>query len=304
MKFSVKAVDWKTYQPDLSAIRTQVFVEEQSVPIEIELDNKDETAFHWLATDEKHTVVGTARMLPDGHIGRMAVLKHCRGKGIGRVLISAAIDHARSLNIYAAYLYAQTHALDFYRKEGFVTHGEEFLEANIPHFTMRKTLFKQRLLGTHYGSFVIRDYRNSVLDLVSQTRQKLLILSFNLDPYVFNSREIVDYVSTLARKSRYTDTRILVSDTSAIVKQRHRLVELQRKISSKISIRKITTEPHLIKHNVIVSDNIGVIFQSIKDPEKAWGNYNNAPVAKNYTAEFNAHWGQASEDRDLSILGI
>lgn len=304
MKFSIKAVDWETSHTDLSAIRTQVFVEEQSVPVELELDDKDETAFHWLALDEANTVLGTARMLPDGHIGRMAVLKNCRSMGIGKALIGAAIDHARSLNIFEAYLYAQTHALDFYRKEGFIVHGDEFFEANIPHFTMRLALFNQRLLGKHYGTFVVQDYKSSVKDLVSQTKQKLLILSSDLDSYVFNTNEIVDYISSLARKSRYTETRILVTDTTTMVKQGHRLLELQRRLSSRISIRKISIEPHLIRHNLVISDNVGFICQSVNDPEKAWGNYNNIPTARNYMTEFNEYWGQALEDSDLNVLAI
>ncbi|MFT7130263.1 MAG: hypothetical protein ACI89U_002385, partial [Gammaproteobacteria bacterium] len=137
-----------------------------------------------------------------------------------------------------------------------------------------------------------------------QTKQKLLILSSDLDSYVFNTNEIVDYISSLARKSRYTETRILVTDTTTMVKQGHRLLELQRRLSSRISIRKISIEPHLIRHNLVISDNVGFICQSVNDPEKAWGNYNNIPTARNYMTEFNEYWGQALEDSDLNVLAI
>jgi len=304
MNYSVKPVNWHTGHLQLSEIRTQVFVEEQSVPADVEWDGKDDSAFHWIAVDDSNTPLGTARMLADGHIGRMAVLKHARNRGVGRALLQKAIEHARTLDIYEAYLYAQTHAANFYLKEGFVIHGDEFMEANIPHLTMRLTLFKQRLLGRHSGNFPILDYKLCAEQLVSQTQQKLLILSADLDQQVFNTATMVDYFSVLARKSRYTDIRLLVTNTSSIVNRGHRLLDLQRRLSSKISIRKASCEPHLIKQNLIIADNIGFICQSVSEYEKVWGNYKNLPVAETYVSEFNELWGQASEDRNLSLLGI
>ena len=79
-------------------------------------------------------------MLPDGHIGRMAVLKPWRGRGVGSALLSELIAMARERGFAETRLHAQTHALAFYRKHGYTPLGDEFMEAGIPHYEMRLVL--------------------------------------------------------------------------------------------------------------------------------------------------------------------
>jgi predicted GNAT family N-acyltransferase len=86
-------VDWRAAQNTLSNLRRQVFIIEQGVPQEEEWDGQDETAQHWLATDAAGIAIGTARLLPSGQIGRMAVLSDYRGTGIGATLLAAAVNH-------------------------------------------------------------------------------------------------------------------------------------------------------------------------------------------------------------------
>jgi predicted GNAT family N-acyltransferase len=83
----------------------------------------------------RRRAIGTGRLLPDGHIGRMAVLADWRGKGVGRALLERLLEEAR-LQSCALALHAQTHASGFYRRFGFVEEGPEFMEAGIPHRTM------------------------------------------------------------------------------------------------------------------------------------------------------------------------
>ena len=133
---TVSEVSWNQSSDVLIDIRTTVFVREQGVPRELELDGMDETSFHFLATtcDGKH--VGTARLLTNGQIGRMAVLVEYRGFGIGQRLLESAIAKARELNYERIFLHAQTHALDFYARSGFEAFGPEFDDAGIPHREM------------------------------------------------------------------------------------------------------------------------------------------------------------------------
>ena len=131
--------DWPQQQAAATALRHAVFVTEQQVPIELELDEFDASSEHavaWLGDQ----AVGTGRLLPDGHIGRMAVDRACRGKGVGTALLEALLAQAGRRGMSAVRLHAQTHAQGFYARCGFVQEGEPFEEAGIPHIAMRKSL--------------------------------------------------------------------------------------------------------------------------------------------------------------------
>ncbi|GAA5169984.1 MULTISPECIES: GNAT family N-acetyltransferase [Halomonadaceae] len=135
----VEQGDWRQLGEQASEIRRQVFIEEQAVPQEEEWDGRDDECLHFLARLDGQPV-GTARLLPDGHIGRVAVLAAGRGRGIGLALMQAAIEAARERGHAHAELAAQTHALAFYRRLGFEAYGPEFLDAGIAHRNMRLDL--------------------------------------------------------------------------------------------------------------------------------------------------------------------
>lgn len=136
----VETGSWGQVQPLASAIRFEVFVREQRVPIEEELDAADTQCVHALAFDASGKVIGTGRLLPDGHLGRMAVLNANRGRGVGAAILLRLIEQARIQGFVDVVLSAQTHAKGFYAKYGFVEEGDEYLDANIPHIQMRKAL--------------------------------------------------------------------------------------------------------------------------------------------------------------------
>ncbi|MFM7009412.1 MAG: GNAT family N-acetyltransferase [Betaproteobacteria bacterium] len=131
---------WSEFQSQASAIRFEVFVHEQQVPPEEELDANDTHCVHALAFNELGEPIGTGRLLPDGHIGRMAVLKSSRGNGVGAAILMRLTEQARKRGFTQVVLSAQTHARAFYAKYGFKEEGEEYLDANIAHILMRKML--------------------------------------------------------------------------------------------------------------------------------------------------------------------
>ena len=135
---TVKSGSWGLLSEPASLIRRVVFIDEQQVPQDEEWDGLDTECLHFLATLNGEPV-GTARLLPDGHIGRVAVLSSARGTGIGYQLMEAAIKAAREAGHPHAALSAQLHALAFYERLGFVAHGDVFMDAGIPHREM--TLF-------------------------------------------------------------------------------------------------------------------------------------------------------------------
>jgi predicted GNAT family N-acyltransferase len=137
--FRVRQANWENDQPALREIREQVFVIEQSVPHEMEWDESDSVSCHVLA-EAGGRCIGTGRLLPDGHIGRMAVLPEWREQGVGSALLQTLLDLARAAGHERAILNAQVQAMPFYRRFGFVADGAEYLEAGIPHVAMSRRL--------------------------------------------------------------------------------------------------------------------------------------------------------------------
>jgi predicted GNAT family N-acyltransferase len=130
---------WAKHAQQLSEIRYTVFVEEQQVPVELEMDEYDPHASHWLAQDGDQAIA-TVRMLTDGKIGRMAVLAPYRRRGIGKALLQSCIEEAKARHFDTLELGAQVHAIGFYQRQGFEPVGDRFIDAGIPHQTMRMTL--------------------------------------------------------------------------------------------------------------------------------------------------------------------
>lgn len=125
------------------AIRKAVFVEEQHVPFELEMDAYDASATHFLLRDNSGTPLATARLVDKNgvaKIGRVAVVHTARGLGLGLALMQAILEAARREGFSEAVLDSQTYALPFYERLGFVAEGDEFDDAGIPHFRMRRTL--------------------------------------------------------------------------------------------------------------------------------------------------------------------
>jgi len=140
----IYSANWIEDGDFIKSIRFEVFVREQNVPVELEIDGLDDECFHALAKSPSGKAIGTARMLKNGHIGRIAVLKNFRKRGIGKNLLEFFIQKATSLGLVEVELNAQVHALDFYEKLGFEKEGDIFLDANIPHVHMIRTINKPK----------------------------------------------------------------------------------------------------------------------------------------------------------------
>jgi predicted GNAT family N-acyltransferase len=128
---------WEEARTHASPIRFTVFCEEQGVPREIELDEHDAVSVHAVVF-ENNKAVATGRLLPDGHIGRMAVLKDWRNRGLGGLMLQKLIEHAKARGDRQVVLSAQVHAVPFYLAHGFAEEGSEYLEAGIRHQAMRR----------------------------------------------------------------------------------------------------------------------------------------------------------------------
>lgn len=138
--YRIEQVSWDSAGPLLRAIRYQVFVAEQGVPEALEWDGLDPRCVHVLARDGEGMPIGTGRLLPDAHIGRMAVLKAWRRTGVGSAILAKLLEIARLRGEREVILNAQSYVLDFYRRAGFRVTSDEFMEADIPHREMRLRL--------------------------------------------------------------------------------------------------------------------------------------------------------------------
>jgi predicted GNAT family N-acyltransferase len=138
--WQIELLDWARAAPRALPLRIAVFVDEQGVPADIEHDDWDALSVHAIASDAEGAVVGTGRLLPDGHIGRMAVARAARGLGVGSALLTALMAEAARRGHHRLELHAQRDAARFYAVHGFQVTGAEFLEAGIVHLPMAREL--------------------------------------------------------------------------------------------------------------------------------------------------------------------
>ncbi len=134
--FTVSLVSWHDGEPLLRVIRETVFMREQNVPEELEWDGMDHDCRHALALSLSGEAIGCGRILPDGHIGRIAVLPQWRKQKVGTAIMEALLDEARSRGFKQVDVDAQVQAIPFYHIFGFAEQGEEFIDAGMPHRKM------------------------------------------------------------------------------------------------------------------------------------------------------------------------
>ena len=140
MSFRVELKDWEAARPTAAPLRYGVFMEEKYALPGIELDDLDAQCVHALAIDEAGPTVATGRLQPDGQIGRMAVLKDWRRRGVGEAIIKELVEEARRRGYKEVSLTAPLQAAEFYRNLGFLADGKVQKEAGILQQKMRKEL--------------------------------------------------------------------------------------------------------------------------------------------------------------------
>lgn len=328
---NVRRAEWEQDRDLLRRIREQVFIEEQKVPKELEWDDADEEALHFLAEDHRGTAVGTARLSANGQIGRMAVLAERRGFGIGQALLDAAIEAAQADGRYSVFLHAQTQAQDFYAKAGFHVVGETFEEAGIPHIQMEmalgipfaaqpdapRTVIKAEETRTPYEHPALGDSPDSarmlesepaiaeaILGLCERARREILILAQDLDPNLFDSIELSEALSRFARRNEQTKVCILVHDITRMVRDGHRLLNLARRLPSSVSIRLVHPDMQDRSENMVLADRTGLVVQPKFDTERGFANHNDAPLTRQYADVFDRLHDRSLTDPNLRQMTL
>jgi hypothetical protein len=258
---------------------------------------------HFLATDSG-SPVACGRLLPDGKIGRLAVLPEHRGTGLGRLLLDHIIHFAWVRAYQRLYLHAQSHASDFYEAAGFEQQGEAFEEAGIPHVAMEMRIDYRGAAGFITGVEYPEPFATLAAELASTARRHLRIYSYQLDHEVFDSPDMADALSALARRSRYSEIRILVSDARPMVQRGHRLLQLARRLSSIVHIRVLAEHPELPDSTYLVRDNNGVIYKPDDIGRTGFFESDSRASAKKFVEGFDALWRLGERDPRLRQLTL
>ncbi len=302
LQLHVIPASWQDHEEDLLAIRREVFIREQAVPEEVEIDGLDPDAIHLLAVNEIGEYIGCARILPTGQIGRMAVLKQHRGTGVGARLLEEAVKTGRSAGFARLYLHAQKHAEDFYRKGGFVPTGEELTEADINHVVMD--------LDTGVGAWrpqtfdTLETARDSLQTVIHHAQRSLTLLHPNLEQELFAHPPIVDAISALARRAPRVSVRILLLDLKLVTSRGHPLLNLARRLDEKIKMRVLTERPNSDTSSfVCVDDNAYWLMPNWETYEGVCDLSN--PVTNQRLADvFTTAWEKSRDAADLRTLRI
>lgn len=312
----VERADWQSHQQVLTTIRKKVFVEEQGVPEAEEIDDLDPRALHWLARDIQGTPIGTAR-LTDGRIGRMAVLAEYRNQGVGAAILRAIIKHARDRGLERLVLDAQTHALPFYQGFGFTVTGEEFEDVGIPHRPMSLELSRfepsrqetplprvdedlrrrQELKGP-------REFAAAALQLVEKADRGVRLFSARLDPELYDDEGFCEAIFRVATRHPGAEVKILVRDTSQLLRQSHRLVELFLRLTSRLELRRLNPERETAHTEFLVCDERGLLRNQSQDGYQGYC-CRFAPLeARQLGQDFDALWHGSEPDPAIRRLHI
>lgn len=288
-ELELRTADWNTYRDILRALREQVFIVEQQVPREIEWDGRDEDALHILGTLDG-APIACGRLLPGGKIGRMAVLAAQRGRGYGAAVLQALVDAAREQGLTEVYLHAQQYAAEFYRRAGFEPEGEPFAEAGIAHIAMRQQL--QPRLGKVYtnGIEYPHPFAAWAAALTADASREICILSPDLDRRAFDDRDLTDALSALARRSRQSRVRILVSDYRPMVQRGHRLLALARRLPSSIVLQQLDEHPDWQGETLVIKDRSGVLCKPAEADKAAFCEPDSRARTERYLELFEELW--------------
>ncbi|MBA2238653.1 MAG: GNAT family N-acetyltransferase [Lysobacter sp.] len=296
-RFSVEAVDYAGALPDLRIVREAVFVQEQSVPPDLEWDELDPLCHHVLARDEAGLPIGTGRLTPEHRIGRMAVLAPWRGQGVGDALLRVLLDRARSLGWRRVSLHSQASAVLFYVRHGFLPFGDPFVEAGIDHQSMELLLDAPNPVETQSAALA------AVLGVIPQARRELDIYSRELDPGLLDTPEVIAALRRFATAGG--ETRVLLQDAIAPQRSLAPMLNLAQRLPSAFAFRAIE-EPADLRYPsaYAVNDRGGYYFRALGHRFDGETRLDGPARARQLRAAFDPVWERARRCTEYRALGI
>ncbi len=315
-EFRVEPADYTVDFKDLRSVREPVFVQEQQVPLELEWDELDPLCHHVIARDNEHRPIGTGRLTPQHKIGRMAVLREWRGKGVGEAMLSALIQKARELGLRGVSLNSQASAIGFYEKFGFQPEGERFDEAGIEHQAMSLEL-EPLLPATRLGAaprgpsqpLAELEGLDAIVEavhvLLHQGRRELRIYTRDLEPALFAHPLIVEAFKDFATAGGGPVARFVVQDPAQARRQPHPLLSLAQRLPSAFEFRTPEDPEDMQYPSVyVVNDRDGYLFRLLGSRFEA--DWSPALPARNrqLREHFERAWERARPATELRSLAL
>jgi predicted GNAT family N-acyltransferase len=333
----IEVVDWNGCET-LREIRREVFIDEQQVPIDEEWDAYDNSAIHFLMRVDGEPA-GTARLLSDGHIGRVAILRRWRGQGLGEALMRAVMDHARDSGMTVLALSAQTHALDFYRQLGFRVCSNEYIEAGIPHHAMILDTFGQvetdlpplefespgrfdihnppddraryasklsHRLGQHDQLIEIDEDNalDNACSMALQARRQLLIYGVDLAQWLFHRRDFIDCCEQVITAQPRFRIRVLAQEIRDDLLSGHSLVRLMQRFPSFCEVRRQHPDLPRDAQLYLVADDSGILMFPRATIRNGFARYASPDQARRWSRSFNELWDSSRSDPALRRLSL
>ncbi|MCE7031255.1 GNAT family N-acetyltransferase [Lysobacter sp. GX 14042] len=295
--FRIEHVDYAAASAQLQAVRHPVFVDEQQVPAELEWDELDPLSQHVLALDAEGRPVGTGRLTPKRTIGRMAVLREWRGRGVGEALLGALVERARQSGWPDVTLAAQTHATGFYARAGFLPEGGHFDDAGIDHLLMRRSFHAPSTIGDR------RALVAATLGVVAGARRQLLVYSRDLDPGVLDRPDVVEAFRGLA--TRRGEIRILLQEPRSAREALAPLIELGQRLPSALAFRAVEEQvDRSYPSAFLASDAGGWLFRPLGNRPEGETALDRPARARQLKGVFDPFWGRARPCTEFRALGI
>ena len=295
--FTVEAVDYATSLPQLRSVRETVFVQEQAVPLEMEWDALDPHCRHVLARDDAGRPIGTGRLTPEHRIGRMAVLAEWRGRGVGDALLRALLDQARALGWRQVSLHAQSSAIGFYVRHGFLPYGEPFVEAGIDHQAMQLVLDAPNPVETQAAAVA------ALLAVIGQARRELHIYTRELDPGLLDAPEVLVALRRFATDGG--EVQVLLQDPATPQRSLSPLLGLGQRLSSAFAFRAIEEPTDRIYPSAYaVNDRGGYYFRPLGHRCDGECRLDAPARARQLLAAFDPVWQRARPCSEYRALGI
>ena len=295
--FRVDIVEYAPHFAELRAIREPVFVREQNVPVDLELDALDAACVHALARDADGRPIGTGRLAPNGKIGRMAVLAEWRGRGVGRALLHRLVEAAREAGLPEVMLHAQVDAEAFYAAEGFLPEGERFEEAGIVHQAMRRRLGGPMVVETAAQAAA------AVVGIATGARRLITIYSREMDPGLLDRTEVLTALRRVA--TRGGEIRLLLQDVETPQRAHAPLIALAQRLSSAFAIRVIDEPVDLTYPSAFVAnDTGGWYFRPLGHRLDGETQLDGAARVRQLRTVFDSAWERARPATELRALGL
>ena len=310
----VEQCDWDTSQQVLMDIRRQVFIEEQGVPESEEFGEEDNSATHWIAYGADNIPMGTARLLDD-KVGRMAITKSHRQKGVGSALMRQIIRHAATLGLESIQLDAQVHALPFYEGMKFEIDGPVFDDVGIPHQHMSlalKHFLTPRVAPSlpdiseeersHISLDSVEGFRNQANIFAQRAQRQVRIFSPSLDPAIFDNDELRASLFNFASQHPYAEIHILIQNPQSLVQNSHRLLHLSHRLPSRVQMRTLKPESKTSHTEFMLTDKAGILYKQSLSRYTGYAVYWSPLDATELADEFDALWNASEPDPELRNL--